>query len=162
MGKGKGSFDHWAARVAVSQIVFEISGEMHEQVVRDAIRLAGNKMPGEFCTFVLPLYPFSRALRVRNGCFNAYSEGRAHGENHADSFFFTITGQYEFVKKGEPPVMGLTKMTSGITLADLQKPRRQVFPGYVTAGRLPSSSTRGHLPDTPAPLPSASGSPTPT
>ena len=47
MGKGKGSFDYWAARVAVSQIVFEISGEMHEQVVRDAMRLAGNKLPGK-------------------------------------------------------------------------------------------------------------------
>lgn len=46
MGKGKGSFDYWAARVAVSQIVFEISGELHEQVVRDAMRLAGNKLPG--------------------------------------------------------------------------------------------------------------------
>ena len=47
MGKGKGSFDYWAARVAVSQIVFEIRGECHEQVVRDAMRLAGNKLPGE-------------------------------------------------------------------------------------------------------------------
>ena len=43
MGKGKGSFDHWAARVAVSQILFELSGRMHEQVARDAMRLAGNK-----------------------------------------------------------------------------------------------------------------------
>ena len=48
MGKGKGSFDYWAARVAVSQIVFEVKGECHEQVVRDALRLAGNKLPGEF------------------------------------------------------------------------------------------------------------------
>ena len=47
MGKGKGSFDYWAARVAVSQIVFEIRGDCHEQVVRDAMRLAGNKLPGE-------------------------------------------------------------------------------------------------------------------
>lgn len=46
MGKGKGSFDYWAARVAVSQIVFEISGELHEQVIRDAMRLAGTKLPG--------------------------------------------------------------------------------------------------------------------
>ena len=51
MGKGKGSFDHWAARVAVSQIVFEISGELHEQVVRDAMRLAGHKLPGMVTTF---------------------------------------------------------------------------------------------------------------
>jgi ribosomal protein L16/L10AE len=46
MGKGKGSFDHWATRVAVNQIVFEIKGQVHEQVIRDAFRLAGNKLPG--------------------------------------------------------------------------------------------------------------------
>ena len=46
MGKGKGRFSYWAARVAVSQIVFEVSGQCHEQVVRDAMRLAAIKMPG--------------------------------------------------------------------------------------------------------------------
>ena len=53
MGKGKGSFDHWAARVAISQIVFEISGALHEQVVRDAMRLAGNKLPGMIPNLVI-------------------------------------------------------------------------------------------------------------
>ena len=47
MGKGKGSFDHWASRVAVSRIIFELKGDLHEQIVRDAFRLAGNKLPGE-------------------------------------------------------------------------------------------------------------------
>lgn len=47
MGKGKGSFDRWTSRVAVSKVIFEIKGELHEQVVRDAFRLAGNKLPGE-------------------------------------------------------------------------------------------------------------------
>jgi ribosomal protein L16/L10AE len=47
MGKGKGSFDHWASRIAVSKIIFELKGDIHEQVVRDAFRLAGNKMPGK-------------------------------------------------------------------------------------------------------------------
>lgn len=47
MGKGKGSFDYWAARVAVSRILFELKGDLHEQIVRDAFRLAGNKLPGE-------------------------------------------------------------------------------------------------------------------
>lgn len=46
MGKGKGSFDHWASRVAISKILFELKGEIHEQVVRDAFRLAGTKLPG--------------------------------------------------------------------------------------------------------------------
>jgi len=46
MGKGKGSFDHWASRIAVSKIIFEIKGDIHEAIVKDAFRLAGNKMPG--------------------------------------------------------------------------------------------------------------------
>jgi ribosomal protein L16 len=48
MGKGKGSFDHWAARVATGRVVFEVKGDVHEQVVRDALRLAGNKLPGKW------------------------------------------------------------------------------------------------------------------
>ncbi|SPO03458.1 related to ribosomal protein L16 precursor, mitochondrial [Cephalotrichum gorgonifer] len=48
MGKGKGSFDHWAARVAVNQVLFEIKGLAHERVIRDAFRLAGNKLPGHY------------------------------------------------------------------------------------------------------------------
>lgn len=47
MGKGKGSFDHWASRIAVSKVIFELKGDIHEQVARDAFRLAGNKMPGK-------------------------------------------------------------------------------------------------------------------
>ena len=47
MGKGKGSFDHWASRVTVNKVLFEIKGDLHEEIVRDAFRLAGNKMPGE-------------------------------------------------------------------------------------------------------------------
>ena len=54
MGKGKGSFDYWAARVPVSRIVFEIKGDLHEQVVRDAFRLAGNKLPGTMIFDCLP------------------------------------------------------------------------------------------------------------
>ncbi|MCJ1458251.1 mitochondrial ribosomal large subunit component [Mycoblastus sanguinarius] len=98
MGKGKGSFDYWAARVAVSQIVFEIKGDCHEQVVRDAMRLAGNKMPG----------------------------------------------LYEFVKKGDPPVMGLTKVEAGVTLSDMKRPRIKL-PADVKAKRIPAS-TLGNLP----------------
>ena len=47
MGKGKGTFDYWAARVAVSKVLFELKSDIHEQIVRDAFRLAGNKLPGE-------------------------------------------------------------------------------------------------------------------
>ncbi|KAK0639412.1 ribosomal protein L10e/L16 [Cercophora newfieldiana] len=80
MGKGKGSFDHWATRVAVNQVVFEIRGNVHEQVIRDAFRLAGNKLPG----------------------------------------------QWEFVTKADAPVVGITKLTGGITLEDLKRPRKKL------------------------------------
>ncbi|KAF2724071.1 ribosomal protein L16 [Polychaeton citri CBS 116435] len=78
MGKGKGSFDYWAARVAVSRIAFELKGDVHEQVVRDAMRLAGNKLPGN----------------------------------------------WEFVRKGDPPVMGITKLGNGVTEDSLRNPRK--------------------------------------
>jgi ribosomal protein L16 len=50
MGKGKGSFDYWACRVPYGKVVFEIGGTAHEQVVREALRLAGNKLPGQWET----------------------------------------------------------------------------------------------------------------
>nr|POE65995.1 54s ribosomal protein l16, mitochondrial [Quercus suber] len=101
MGKGKGSFDYWATRCTVSKIVFELKGEVHEQVVRDAMRLAGNKLPG----------------------------------------------LWEFVKKGDPPVMGITKVGyRGLTEEFLKRPRKEVHKPNVspnlteTAERLPASS----------------------
>ena len=82
MGKGKGKFDYWAARIPVSRIVFELKGDFHEEIARDAFRLAGNKLPG----------------------------------------------MWEFVKKGDPPVVGITKLTKGITLESLKAAKRQVEP----------------------------------
>jgi hypothetical protein len=99
MGKGKGSFDHWATRMAVSQVLFEIKGRIHEQIVRDAFRLAGNKLPGK--------QPLS-TLDYR------------HKANSS-------IGQWEFVKKGDAPVVGITKL-DGVTLEDLKRPRKQVVP----------------------------------
>jgi ribosomal protein L16 len=80
MGKGKGSFDYWACRPHVSKILFEIKGDVHEQVIRDAFRLAGNKLPG----------------------------------------------LYEFVKKGDPPVMGITKLGNGVTEESLKRARKEI------------------------------------
>lgn len=93
MGKGKGSFDYWASRVSVSRIIFELKGDIHEQIVRDAFRLAGNKMPG----------------------------------------------MYEFVRKGDPPVMGITKVGNGVTEAHLRRPRVAMPAPSLdsTANRLP-------------------------
>ncbi|KAK5136894.1 hypothetical protein LTR08_001816 [Meristemomyces frigidus] len=79
MGKGKGSFDYWCARPAVSKILFELKGEVHEAVVRDAMRLAGNKLPG----------------------------------------------LYEFVRKGDPAVMGITKVGEGMSEESMRRPRME-------------------------------------
>ncbi|KAL5051439.1 hypothetical protein BDW71DRAFT_202621 [Aspergillus fruticulosus] len=78
MGKGKGKFDYWTAKVAVSRIVFELKGDIHEKVAREAFRLAGHKLPG----------------------------------------------LWEFVNKGDPPVVGLTKLGNGVTLESLKRARR--------------------------------------
>lgn len=96
MGKGKGSFDHWATRVGVNRMIFELKGDLHEEIVRDAFRLAGNKLPG----------------------------------------------LYEFVRKGDPPIMGMTKLENGVTRESLMRPRMQMPPPSVTvsAGRIPATS----------------------
>ncbi|KAI9042863.1 mitochondrial 54S ribosomal protein uL16m [Aspergillus affinis] len=78
MGKGKGKFDYWTAKVPVSRIVFELKGKLHEKVAREAFRLAGHKLPG----------------------------------------------MWEFVQKGDPPVVGVTKLGNGVTLESLKRPRR--------------------------------------
>lgn len=48
MGKGKGKFDYWTVRLPVSRVVFELKGDLHEKVAREAFRLAGHKLPGMF------------------------------------------------------------------------------------------------------------------
>ncbi|CAL3972736.1 hypothetical protein PZA11_004223 [Diplocarpon coronariae] len=101
MGKGKGSFDHWASRIAVNKVIFELKGAVHEQVARDAFRIAGNKMPG----------------------------------------------MYEFVKKGDPAIVGITKL-DGVTLEELKRPRRKdplPLPGALTTVKTVSSTTSTSL-----------------
>jgi len=44
MGSGKGSPDHWVAVVKPGRVLFEIGG-VTEEVAREAIRLAGHKLP---------------------------------------------------------------------------------------------------------------------
>lgn len=48
MGKGKGPFDYWAVRVPTGKVVFEIGGSVHETIARDALRRAGDKLPGVY------------------------------------------------------------------------------------------------------------------
>ena len=98
MGKGKGSFDYWASRVAVSKILFEVKGDLHERVVRDAFRLAASKMPGMS----------SHKQSIKRADFPL--------------------GQYEFVRRGDPPVMGITKVSDGLTVEELKRPRVPFMP----------------------------------
>jgi large subunit ribosomal protein L16 len=44
MGKGKGSPEYWAARVKPGTIMFEIDG-VNEEIAREALRLAAQKLP---------------------------------------------------------------------------------------------------------------------
>ncbi|EGV61019.1 39S ribosomal protein L16, mitochondrial [Yamadazyma tenuis] len=46
MGKGKGAFSHWATRVRTGKILFEIRGNLHERVAKEALRKASAKLPG--------------------------------------------------------------------------------------------------------------------
>ncbi|KKA30134.1 hypothetical protein TD95_001992, partial [Thielaviopsis punctulata] len=67
MGKGKGGFDHWACRMAVNQIVFEIRGLLHEKVIRDAFRLAGSKLPGQWEFVTKDAAPVVGMTKLENG-----------------------------------------------------------------------------------------------
>jgi Ribosomal protein L16p/L10e len=121
MGKGKGSFDYWACRVPHGRVVLEIGGEVHEHLVRDALRLASNKLPGRFVR---------ACLRV-SLCADWW-----------------IVGQWEFVSKGDPPVMGTTRMKEGVTREDLFRPRRktELHPLHL----LPDGTRAGDKVDVPA------------
>ena len=50
MGSGKGSPEYWVAVVKPGRIMFEIAG-VNEEVAREAMRLAANKLPIK-CKFV--------------------------------------------------------------------------------------------------------------
>lgn len=46
MGSGKGAVDHWVAVVKPGRMIFEMSG-VREEVAKEALRLAGHKLPIE-------------------------------------------------------------------------------------------------------------------
>ena len=51
MGSGKGSPEYWVAGVKPGRVMFEIGG-VSEEVAREALRLAANKLPVK-CKFVV-------------------------------------------------------------------------------------------------------------
>jgi hypothetical protein len=76
-----------------------LKGDLHEKVAREAFRLAGHKLPGMFliCISICPdiIHPNYLSL-----------------------------GLWEFVKKDDPPVVGITKLGNGVTLESLKRARR--------------------------------------
>ena len=50
MGSGKGSVEYWAAVVKPGRVMFEMAG-VTEEVAREAMRLAGHKLPVK-CKFI--------------------------------------------------------------------------------------------------------------
>lgn len=52
MGKGKGAFDHWEAKVSNRQLVMEVGGSVRADVARQALKAVAARLPGrtEFVT----------------------------------------------------------------------------------------------------------------
>jgi hypothetical protein len=115
MGKGKGSFDHWATRMAISQVVFELKGMIHEKVAREALRLAGHKLPGKLV--VSWSWSFSGLTRVP-----------------------LTTGQWDFIKKGEPAMVGITSLKN-TTLEELKRPRKKPVDPPLKAAKAASAGS---------------------
>lgn len=55
------------------------------------------------------------------------------------------TGLYEFVKKGDAPVMGVTKLANGVTEQDLKRPRVKL-PLEQQAARMPAAADQPAAP----------------
>jgi len=48
-----------------------------------------------------------------------------------------ISGLWEFCKKGDPPVMGITKLGNGVTMEDLLRPRRKLLVAETVVEEVP-------------------------
>ncbi len=54
MGKGKGAFSHWEAKVPNKTILFEIGGGVREDVAKEAFRIVSTHVPGKTEFVVAP------------------------------------------------------------------------------------------------------------
>lgn len=57
MGKGKGSVQYWVCPVAAGRILFEIKGSISENIAKDVLKKASQKLPilTKFVTYRSPL-----------------------------------------------------------------------------------------------------------
>ena len=125
MGKGKGKFDYWTARVPVSRIVFELKGDLHEKIAREAFRLAGHKLPGKSLS----------TRQIEGGCSRLTTRIKS--------------GLWEFVDKSTPPVVGITKLGNGVTLESLKRARRSPALGAENLPKPPKSTSSSSSPTAP-------------
>lgn len=72
MGKGKGKFDYWATRLPVSRVAFELKGDIHEQVAREAFRLAGHKLPGAFSFIIISCSQLAKELMLTESIYQVF------------------------------------------------------------------------------------------
>lgn len=56
---------------------------------------------------------------------------------------FCAAGTWEFIKRGDPPMMGMTKVGGGVTVEELKRPRRKLL-AESTAERLPAAVPSAH------------------
>lgn len=56
MGKGKGAIDHWAASIHPGRILFEVGGGISQELARESLRLAQQKLPLRTRMVVRPDY----------------------------------------------------------------------------------------------------------
>lgn len=55
-------------------------------------------------------------------------------------------GLWEFAKRGDPPVVGITKLENGVTLETLKNPRRKVPLGAENPKNTSENSSSGSAP----------------
>lgn len=63
MGKGKGSPEYWVAPVKPGRVLFEIGGGISEELAREALRLAAQKLPIKTKFVVRPDYQAAESGR---------------------------------------------------------------------------------------------------
>ena len=78
MGSGKGSPEGWVAVVKPGRVMFEMSG-VSEELAREAMRLAGHKLPVK-TKFVTRESEGSSSEGLRRTCRPGSRGGRAHGQ----------------------------------------------------------------------------------
>jgi hypothetical protein len=60
-----------------------------------------------------------------------------------------MIGMYEFVKKGDAPVVGITKLDDGVTMEGLKRPRRKILLDSIPVGSMSETTASLSTPMSP-------------